>query len=514
MDNVLGRRDCRDAEVFKAFLMKDSTKSNRNLYEHLTQLLIKVIDEHTENAVDVVEEMSRDVKRALFSGIKGPLREVPQVSSAELLTEQQRTLFSQPEEVVAQEDEMGETALPNVSEIAFYLEQAEVGLGREEMQRIFLALKHLVDSEGLPRCRLWGKILGIESNYIVAEAEYREGEEEQESIEDQPAEEEKEPENPENEQVEADPLPQSIYKPQLDAPKEAIGTGANKFAYYVCKEPGLPWIKLPSVSPAQINTARQIRKFFTGNLESPVVSYPPFPGNESNYLRAQIARISAGTQVSPQGFYQGGEEEDDEEDEIPRDSFEVNPDFEDIPVSEMAESLSTWVHHVQHILQQGRCTWVNIAVKPDEESNEDEEGDENEEESEEVEPEVGPALLTPLSQDAEMFNTSPWSSKVSTILTFQHAIAVLRSNLWPGAFAYACGKKFENIYIGWGLKYVGEVYSPPIPPPPLMEYQNGPEITEGLDPTPEEEQALKEDLEEQQAALEEAEASEDDEDED
>lgn len=150
----------------------------------------------------------------------------------------------------------------------------------------------------------------------------------------------------------ADPLPQSIYKPQLDAPKEAIGTGANKFAYYVCKEPGLPWIKLPSVSPAQINTARQIRKFFTGNLESPVVSYPPFPGNESNYLRAQIARISAGTQVSPQGFYQGGEEEDDEEDEIPRDSFEVNPDFEDIPVSEMAESLSTWVHHVQHILQQ------------------------------------------------------------------------------------------------------------------------------------------------------------------
>ncbi|XP_008406405.1 radial spoke head protein 4 homolog A isoform X2 [Poecilia reticulata] len=480
MDNVLGRRDCRDAEVFKAFLMKDSTKSNRNLYEHLTQLLIKVIDEHTENAVDVVEEMSCDVKRALFSGIQGPLREVPQVSSAELLTEQQRILFSQPEEVVAQEDEMGETALPNVSEIAFYLEQAEVGLGREEMQRIFLALKHLVDSEGLPRCRLWGKILGIESNYIVAEAEYREGEEEQESIEDQPAEEEKEPENSENEQVEADPLPQSIYKPQLDAPKEAIGTGANKFAYYVCKEPGLPWIKLPSVSPAQINTARQIRKFFTGNLESPV----------------------------------GGEEEDDEEDEIPRDSFEVNPDFEEIPVSEMAESLSTWVHHVQHILQQGRCTWVNIAVKPDEESNEDEEGDENEEESEEVEPEVGPALLTPLSQDAEMFNTSPWSSKVSTILTFQHAIAVLRSNLWPGAFAYACGKKFENIYIGLGLKYVGEVYSPPIPPPPLMEYQNGPEITEGLDPTPEEEQALKEDLEEQQAALEEAEASEDDEDED
>lgn len=135
-------------------------------------------------------------------------------------------------------------------------------------------------------------------------------------------------------------------------PKEATGTGANKFVYYVCNEPGLPWVKLPSVSPAQITAARHICRFFTGRLDSPVVSYPPFPGNEANYLRAQIARISAGTQVSPQGFYQAGEEEGDEEEEAPRDHYEANPDFEGIPVAEMAASLSAWVHHVQHILPQ------------------------------------------------------------------------------------------------------------------------------------------------------------------
>ena len=44
------------------------------------------------------------------------------------------------------------------------------------------------------------------------------------------------------------------------------------------------------------------------------MSYPPFPGNEMNYLRAQIARISAGTQVSPAGYYMF-EEEEEEEDE-------------------------------------------------------------------------------------------------------------------------------------------------------------------------------------------------------
>lgn len=152
-----------------------------------------------------------------------------------------------------------------------------------------------------------------------------------------------------------DQLPQSTYKPQSVVPKEATGTGANKFVYYVCNEPGLPWVKLPSVSPAQITAARQIRKIFTGKLDTPIVSYPPFPGNEANYLRAQIARISAGTQVSPQGFYQVLEEEGDEEDEVSQSNYEPNPDFEGIPAAEMAESLSNWVHHVQHILLQ---VWV------------------------------------------------------------------------------------------------------------------------------------------------------------
>lgn len=149
-----------------------------------------------------------------------------------------------------------------------------------------------------------------------------------------------------------EPLPQSTYKPPPVVPKEANGTGANKFVYYVCKEPGLPWVKLPSVTPAQITVARQIRKFFTGRLDAPVNSYPPFPGNEANYLRAQIARISAGTQVSPQGFFQARDEEGDEEDEAAGDSYEVNPDFEGIPAAMMVESLSSWVHHVQHILPQ------------------------------------------------------------------------------------------------------------------------------------------------------------------
>ncbi|CAJ1060154.1 radial spoke head protein 6 homolog A [Xyrichtys novacula] len=515
METVNGNQDRseekeRTAEAFKAFLLKNNPKNNQNLYDHLTQLLIKVMDERPQNVLDVFEDLSRDVKRGLFEQKQNTLRDLPQTTAAELLAEQQRQLFSCTEEA-DQEDELVDTPFPNVSEIGFYLEQAGVGLGRMEMQRVFLAIQQLIKSEALQHCRLWGKILGTQSSYIVAEAEYKEGEEEEEeqSIEDTAVGETGEAGAQENEE---DPLPQSSFKPPPVVPKEAIGTGANKCVYYVCSEAGLPWVKLPSVTPAQITIARQIRKFFTGKLDNPIDSYPPFPGNEANYLRAQIARISAGTQVSPRGFFQAGEEEGDEEDEAPRDSYEVNLDFECIPVAEMVESLSSWVHHVQHILQQGRCTWVNLAVKPEEETHDDDEEEEEEEEG--ALTEVGPPLLTPLTQDAGLFNTPPWSSKISSALTRQHAVAVLRSNLWPGAYAYACGKKFGNFYVGWGLKYTGKGFSPSVPPLPQKEYPSGPEITEALDPTLEEEQAEKEALEEQQAEQESLEESDEEEEED
>ena len=52
---------------------------------------------------------------------------------------------------------------------------------------------------------------------------------------------------------------------------------------------------------------------FSFGMSFQIVSYPPFNGTEANYLRAQIARISAGTQISPAGFYLFEEDEDEEE---------------------------------------------------------------------------------------------------------------------------------------------------------------------------------------------------------
>lgn len=196
---------------------------------------------------------------------------------------------------------------------------------------------------------------------------------------------------------------------------------------------------MPNVTPAQISAARKIRKYFTGHLEAPVVSYPPFQGNEASYLRAQIARISAGTHISPIGFYKFDEEgEAEAEEDGGRDSFVQNDEFEGLPARELIDT-ANWVHHVLHILPQGRTKWWNPSQKGDEEGEmEDEE--EEKEEPDMPEPEVGPQLLTPLTEDFEIDGQPAWTARSSSNLVSQFACAFVRSNLWPGAYAFGTEK--------------------------------------------------------------------------
>lgn len=495
----------------KAYLLSTSSKSGLNLYDHLSKVLTKILDERPVDAVDIVENISQDVKMSHFDKKLDTLHNENEMLPVYELAETQKALFLQGHLEGADselEEEIAESSLPNVMESAYYFEQAGVGLGTDETYRIFLALKQLTDTHPIQRCRFWGKILGLEMNYIVAEVEFRDSEDEEE-VEEEGIAEERDNGGSEAGDSEEDELPKPLYKAPQAIPKEESRTGANKYVYFVCSEPGRPWVRLPSVTPAQIVTARKIKKFFTGRLDAAIVSYPPFPGNESNYLRAQIARISAGTHVSPLGFYQFGEEEGEEEEvEGGRDSYEENSDFEGIQVIDLVESLSNWVHHAQYILPQGRCNWFNPTQKDEEEEEEDEEKGE---EPDYVEQEVGPPLLTPISEDLEIQNIPSWTTRLSSNLVPQYAIAVLRSNLWPGAYAFSNGKKFENLYIGWGHKYSVENYTPPGPPPVYQEYPSGPEIAEMDDPSVEEEQAFR--ITQEAAALS-AEENEETEDED
>jgi radial spoke head protein 4A len=499
----------------KAFLLQASSLTGLTLYDHLASVLTKVLDERPINAADVIEDISREVKQKKFVSTSDTVLDKVDRSAEQALAEVQLSLFSKGDgsEADLELEEEVESPLPNIMETSFFFEQAGIGLSREEMVRIWLAMKSLVDTQPLEHCRFWGKLFGLEQNYIIAEVEFREGEGDEEEEESDEATEEAERDNEDDEEEgEEDEPPKPMFKPPPQVPKEDPRTGCNRKTYFVCNEPGKLWTRLPNVTPAQISTARKIKKFLTGRLDAPIVSYPPFAGNEANYLRAQIARISAGTHISPVGFYQFDEEGDEEEEGVGRDNFVINTEFEPIPVRDLIDSsLANWVHHVQYILPQGRCRWWNPMQKSEEEGEDEEE--EEGEEPEEPEPEVGPPLLTPLSEDAEIGGLPPWTTRISSKLVPQYAVAVIDSNLWPGAHAFCNGKTFENIYIGWGHKYSMDNYSPVPPPPVQEEFPSGPEISEVDDPTPEQEAELRA-KEAEEEEEEEEEDAEDDDDED
>ena len=71
-------------------------------------------------------------------------------------------------------------------------------------------------------------------------------------------------------EVEVDYIPKPNYKRPPAVPVEEQRCGANKMSYFVCNEPGEAWVRLPAVTPAQIATARKMKKFFSGRLDTPV----------------------------------------------------------------------------------------------------------------------------------------------------------------------------------------------------------------------------------------------------
>lgn len=75
-----------------------------------------------------------------------------------------------------------------------------------------------------------------------------------------------------------------------------------------------------------------------------------------------------------------------------------------------------------------------------EEGEEEQEEEEEEEGGEKEGKESGPALLTPLSEDLDVEGHPAWSVRRTHNYNSEMAAAVVRSNLWPGASAFAVGK--------------------------------------------------------------------------
>ncbi|CAH8454295.1 unnamed protein product [Schistosoma guineensis] len=487
----------------KMTLLEMADSYGFNLYQHLKNCIKHMLYQQRFDDFNEFEVLSGRLKlETKRHGPGDPSSPNPASFSTAKIQQKLFTRNSEEdEEPVADEGE--EHPLPNVMENAYYFDNAGVGIGKNETVLLNMAIKSLVNTQAVQTARFWGKIHGSIQNYYIVEVEFPEGED---------IDEEESPESFNRDATEIDDeegaeegkdvLPKSKWKPPVKVPREENHIGTNKKVYFVCHEPGLQWIKLPPVTPEQIVAARAVHRLFTGILDSPVSCYPPYPGNEANYLRAQIARISASTQISPQGYYTFGSKEEEEEElgneeEGERQNYVKNEEYEPLSTNELADpSLIHWVHHTSYILPQGRVYWWNPKKGLGDyfdEINDEDEAEENEDSQMKnvIQPERGPPILTPISSDLPIFGQKPWSIRISSKLLPEYASVVVSSNIWVGAHAVSWGRRFENIYVGWGLKSVTSGFQPQVQPIEMDEYQEVSGFNEATDPTPQEEAALR-----------------------
>lgn len=287
--------------------------SGKNLYDHLTELIMKILLERPKNAYDSFELLSAEVKSSPLDPDPEKNKPLPlsaaQTEQQTLWTSKCEDLLKVPEEPADESGVKFPVLFPDDKEA---LELAGVSYGKGETYRLFLSIKKLSESSigDVERLRLFGKIYTRGKPYYVVEGI-----------------------SPEEEEG-------------FDETKQEGKVGANKYAYWVSQnielgnEPGA-WIRLPNVTMAQIVTARATKTFLTGNLDSPVNVYPPFDGVEKNLLRAQIARIAGACSISPDGYFTLSEDEPPAI--IAAEAEAVNEAFP--KASQELKEADAWKHH-------------------------------------------------------------------------------------------------------------------------------------------------------------------------
>lgn len=195
----------KDLQNAKLFLQQSSSASGDSLYQHLSRVIAKVIDERPKDVVDYFELFSERVRAQNFQAqevrledaYKEPERlEIAQRRLAMLILQSQHTSANVNDvngggrssshgsqlstESIANgndedEDEENDViyeaaAERDLCELQFYWNLFGIGFSREEVFSLSCSLRQLKRrNAGIATCRFWGKIFGLQSDYYIAE---------------------------------------------------------------------------------------------------------------------------------------------------------------------------------------------------------------------------------------------------------------------------------------------------------------------------------------------------------
>lgn len=533
-------------ESAKAYLMRADAEGS-SLYDHLHKVVYQILEENPQDVAHHPErftEVSSEIKRHSFE--YGEVTSQANLSKPVHCTqlaraEENRKLFEKaaPEVVTKIEQPtpfttvttttvVPKTAPPfrSVAKDNSMWRYCGVGLGEQEAFLLDQSITKLAMERKLEDVRFFGKIFGTSADYfIVSSKRYtKEGETVFEEVNTMP--------KPPRKKVDVDIQSEPPYK------------GCNRCSFWVTSDPSQSWTMLPDTTPQRINAARQITKFFTGNLDAPVIAYPTFDGKERDLLRAQLSRIFSATFIAPVNALEKVEPEEEEEPEdeegkkgpkLAKYLPLVRPSKEFAPEDETGNpallDTEQWAHSEGYVYKTGRQT--KVPPKPEVEGEEEENKEEEEEEPKKEEEEK--ELFLPIKKDSvfavitlpkepnpedeeeeaeaepaeethnegeeekeeeekeedeeEIPDDDPlrkkitaWSSRLTNAVYRKHAIVAVRSLRWPGAVAYSAsaGKVWGCVYIGCGFKKTDHAFTP-VPAPPIL--KECPDLTEVQDAT-------------------------------
>merc|ERR1712166_1313331 len=245
MSTVPSLEECR---TFLAAPHAQSSGQKSSVMDHVSQLLLKVLETKPQNSFDVFEEVSSCIKNDWREAgfVPGPASTVAWAEAIAALTGPPNPAVEGDEEAVEEGDGNPDCKIANIVQEAALLESAAVGSGlnRKNAVRLYLGMKKLAAKDpNLISVRLFGVVFGTNRDYLVCEGMYGDDFAEPE---------------PEEGEEEDDPKP----APLLAA--EPVGQGANKYVYYVADYDGSTqldqWTKLPKCRPECVMAARHIKK--------------------------------------------------------------------------------------------------------------------------------------------------------------------------------------------------------------------------------------------------------------
>ena len=388
--------------------------------EHLKELVKELVTLHKEDGYENFEEISmfvreKNTKLDTFQ-YKLPPKVVKKSFQHTPIEERILTEFSLKKKNLSK-------TIPNYMEDILQhsklFEWGGVSFSDEEWYKIRMSMKKILLENDCEYLRFFGKIFGINSDYYIIQGLLK---------------------------------TYPMHNPQVHV--ESRGNeGINRFTFWVSNSLLESWYELPDITHEQIVVSRRFKYHLTGDLNAKVKSFVSFPGKEMHLLKCQIIRILHSSCIVPKGYYKISE---NFKEQLEGKVTELDEEFKS-PTFEEMKGLEgeSWVHEHAYIYPSGKVIDPSVETQVDRLKgiNEDEGYKVKEGEGENVNEIDLKYWKVKVVGDQIMHNRANGDPMT-------HAVVLVKNLRWPGTLTVWKEEKFANIYIGHGIKAIGENYYP------------------------------------------------------